>query len=385
MKISVLMPAFNDALCIKGSIESLLKQSYTNWELIVINDGSTDNTEEVILSIKDDRIKYVYQDNADQLNALLRGSEYVTGDLVCMLHSDDYLPSDIFEYSVSEFKKSDIDGLYGDIQMFGGNCKKKSLKHVKLKPFLQYCSYVLFGSGNLIYDHFFVTKEKFLNNIVPNYIRWNKNYWIDYKNQDSLNLKYSGRVMYNYRIPEGDNRYLTSEIGRLNRLNGNLRIIKELSRYYYIPMFPLQKFIYRMLMKMKIARFFPFFPFYKRKGTNGNEFLTPLMSLLKFRGYDRDTDNKYIKALIDFYSNFKDREINLGIHIKEEDAFYGKDMRRFNNLLLKDSLPELYNKIFEECKTGFNTILVEKEGNQKELFETVFNFLCLDVKVKELS
>lgn len=385
MKISVLMPAYNDALCIKESIDSLLRQSYTNWELIVINDGSTDNTEDVILSVNDDRIKYIYQENADQLNALMKGSEYVTGDLVCMLHSDDNLPSDVFEYSISEFKKSNVDGLYGDMQMFGGNKRKVSLRHVKLKPFLQYCNYVLFGSGNLIYDHFLVTKEKFFENVVPNYIRWNKNYWIDYKNRDSLNLKYTGRVMYNYRIPEGDNRYLTSEVGRLNRLNGNLRIIKELSRNYYIPMFALQKFIFRMLKKMEIARFFPFFPFRKKRGTVGKEFLTPLLSLLKFRGYDRDSGNKYIKALISFYSNLKHRTVNAEIHLSEEDVFYGKDMRRFNNLLLEDALPEVYYMIFKECETGFDTLLVEKGDKQKDLFEALFTFLCMDVNVNEIG
>ena len=58
MKVSIIMSAYNSGTFISKAIESVLNQTYKNIELVIINDGSTDNTEEVIQSFKDDRIKY---------------------------------------------------------------------------------------------------------------------------------------------------------------------------------------------------------------------------------------------------------------------------------------------------------------------------------------
>ena len=61
--ISVIMPAYNATDYIRDAIESVLCQSYRYFELIVIDDGSTDNTKDIVTSFKDDRIKYFYQEN----------------------------------------------------------------------------------------------------------------------------------------------------------------------------------------------------------------------------------------------------------------------------------------------------------------------------------
>ena len=57
--VSVIMPAYNASLYLRDAIDSILNQSYHNFELIIINDGSTDNTEAIILSYSDFRIRYV--------------------------------------------------------------------------------------------------------------------------------------------------------------------------------------------------------------------------------------------------------------------------------------------------------------------------------------
>ncbi len=57
-RISVLLPCYNDGLHLYTAIKSILAQNFRDFELIIINDGSTDNSEEIVLSYKDPRIKY---------------------------------------------------------------------------------------------------------------------------------------------------------------------------------------------------------------------------------------------------------------------------------------------------------------------------------------
>ena len=95
-KISVLMPTYNDADTILETLDSLVVQKYNNWELIIIDDGSSDDTKTVIEKYKKqkdkkNKIKYVYQENKDQLLAIINGLDYVTGDYIYILHSDDLL------------------------------------------------------------------------------------------------------------------------------------------------------------------------------------------------------------------------------------------------------------------------------------------------------
>jgi glycosyltransferase involved in cell wall biosynthesis len=93
MKISVIIPAYNHERYITEAISSVLTQSYHNFELIIINDGSTDCTEQRILSIHDQRIKYVSQKNSGAHSALNRGIFLAQGEYISILNSDDvYLP-----------------------------------------------------------------------------------------------------------------------------------------------------------------------------------------------------------------------------------------------------------------------------------------------------
>ena len=57
--VSIIMPSYNTSKYIKDSIQSVINQTYTNWELIIVDDCSTDNTDEVVRSIIDDRIHYI--------------------------------------------------------------------------------------------------------------------------------------------------------------------------------------------------------------------------------------------------------------------------------------------------------------------------------------
>lgn len=87
--ISVILPAYNHERYVGAAIEGVLNQTFTDWELVIVDDGSTDRTAEVIKGYKDPRINYHYQENQDAFNALNRGMALARGTWFSILNSDD--------------------------------------------------------------------------------------------------------------------------------------------------------------------------------------------------------------------------------------------------------------------------------------------------------
>lgn len=91
---SVIIPSYNRAHLIAATLRSVVSQSFTDWEILLIDDGSTDNTKEVVGSFADSRIKYFYQQNAERSAARNNGISKATGQFICFLDSDDvWLPN----------------------------------------------------------------------------------------------------------------------------------------------------------------------------------------------------------------------------------------------------------------------------------------------------
>jgi hypothetical protein len=89
--ISVILPIFNGDRTVETAIQSLLKQTSSRWELIVVDDGSTDKSKQKVKSFQDPRICYFYQDHQERSVARNKGIEKATGDLLLFLDADDYL------------------------------------------------------------------------------------------------------------------------------------------------------------------------------------------------------------------------------------------------------------------------------------------------------
>jgi glycosyltransferase involved in cell wall biosynthesis len=102
--ISVVIPAYNHEKFIGAAIDSVLGQTVDDFELIVINDGSTDRTGEIVESYNDSRISYYYQENQDAFNTINRGLSLVKGRFVAILNSDDVYTIDRFE-KILEYQK----------------------------------------------------------------------------------------------------------------------------------------------------------------------------------------------------------------------------------------------------------------------------------------
>jgi glycosyltransferase involved in cell wall biosynthesis len=187
-KISVLMPSYNDADSIIETLDSLIVQKYENWELIIIDDGSSDNTEKVVSEYKrkkdkDNKIKYIYQENQDQLLAIINGLNYITGDYIYILHSDDLLyDCEVFNKAVDYLEKhKDADAIIGDLTIIDENSKvtgvQKVLPYLNKKriPAIQ----LLWLGRNLYVDFAFHRKDAFMKTVYTNYLVWDKPFWFD--------------------------------------------------------------------------------------------------------------------------------------------------------------------------------------------------------------
>lgn len=94
LKFSIVIPTYNRVEFILLAIRSVLNQTYQNFELIIVDDGSTDKTPEVIALIEDERVKYVRIENSERGKARNTGVNLATGDYVTFLDSDDQLYED---------------------------------------------------------------------------------------------------------------------------------------------------------------------------------------------------------------------------------------------------------------------------------------------------
>ncbi len=114
-KVSVVIPAYNHERFIGPAIESVLQQTHESLELIIIDDGSTDRTAEVIQGYTDQRLQYVHQENQDAYNALNRGLSMVKGDFVAILNSDDIFMPNRLERLLVEQQASSAQCLFSKV------------------------------------------------------------------------------------------------------------------------------------------------------------------------------------------------------------------------------------------------------------------------------
>lgn len=381
MKISILMPTYNDAESIVETLNSISSQTYKNWQLIIINDGSTDNVESIIKEYKlnsnfNENIEYYYQENQDQLNAILNGLKYIKGDYVYILHSDDLLPSDdFFENMINEAKLNpEVDAFIGDLTIIDENSNITGTQVVsKYKAADKSLSKMMLWLGrNLYIDVMFAKKDVFINNVKDSYLTWNMPYWTKFETDASnvLNIKNVDFPILKYRVHGGN--YINNELGKLNVINGELRTLTRLMKYYNIPFYEVQFYIYRILNKLKLGE--KFTPLFSKKEEKNKG------SIIKFvieKRFNEDYKNNfYLNALVNFYNINKKRTIELE-KIKDSEFIYkGKDMRLFNKNLLNKNLSDLYINLIKEMSDGFDEILVKDEEDMKKVID-ITKFLCI--------
>lgn len=112
MKVTVLTPAYNRAYVISRLYESLKKQTYQNFEWLIIDDGSTDNTKELINKFIVENtisIKYIFQDNGGKHRALNKGISMIDNEITFIVDTDDYLLNNAIEEITKLYEKYKYD------------------------------------------------------------------------------------------------------------------------------------------------------------------------------------------------------------------------------------------------------------------------------------
>ncbi len=118
LKISIIMPAYNAEEFITEAINSVLNQTYDNFELIIVDDGSSDGTAKIMKNLTDKRIKYFYQTNKGVSAARNFAIKHAKGEWLAFLDADDvWLPNTLATYATNF---NDTDFMYGASTYLGG-------------------------------------------------------------------------------------------------------------------------------------------------------------------------------------------------------------------------------------------------------------------------
>lgn len=248
MKISIITPTFNSQKTIEENINSILIQTYDNWEHIVIDNLSSDKTLSIIKKFNNHKIKIISEKDKGIFDAINKGILNSTGEIISILHSDDFFfNKDALTNVVNNFLNSEINVVYGNLLYVKKSNTNKILRYWKSNNFQK----ELFYRGwSPPHPSFFVKKkiyEKF------------GNYKIEFGNSSDFELmfrlleknkvssKYIDKVLVTMRYGGASNKNL------LNIIKQNLTILKILGiEKNYIKII---KFVY-IKFKERLKQFF---------------------------------------------------------------------------------------------------------------------------------
>ncbi len=122
-RVSIIMAAYNGQKYIADSIRSVIAQTFQDWELIVVDDGSVDGTAEIVrrLQSSDCRIHFIYQSNGKQAKARNTGIRHSSGEFIAFLDQDDMWVDNKLEKQVEVLSATDVDVVFSDGFYFQGD------------------------------------------------------------------------------------------------------------------------------------------------------------------------------------------------------------------------------------------------------------------------
>ncbi len=206
--ISVIIPTYNSEFTIEKCISSIQNQTYENLEIIIINDGSTDSTKEIVLKLQknDNRIKIYNIPNGGVSHARNVGIDNATGNFVAFVDSDDYIDADMYECLINIIKKYDVkiahcsyknvDDKGNIISIVGGSGKIINQDHDTAITYLISGNLFAGGMCNKLYS-----KDLFEAQRLNESIKYNEDVLMNYYLFSMVNKSvYIDKAFYNYVV-----------------------------------------------------------------------------------------------------------------------------------------------------------------------------------------
>lgn len=222
--ISIIIPTYNCEKTIQKTIMSCINQKYKNIEIIIINDGSKDNTEKILLDLQkeDNRIKYYNKINGGVSSARNFGVKHASGDLICFLDSDDLLKNDFIIKMKNQINNSKSDICYCGYDIFIKDQIKRINNRFNIKKTLEY---YLMGKTSVQTGCWMIKR----NLIERNYLKFDENLsWgedIDFfvrliKSTDKITCVEENLVLYN--VEKNDNKLSKFDITKIDIDKNNI-------------------------------------------------------------------------------------------------------------------------------------------------------------------
>lgn len=159
--VSIILPVYNEEKLIKNSIKSILNQSHKNFELLVIDDGSTDNTKQIVTSIKDKRIIYIKKNHTGLSETLNCGIQLSKSDLIFRMDADDLSATNRLEIQLNFMNENPEVVLCGTFMNIINYNKKKIAK--KKLPITNYeIKNTILYNSNIMHPTFCFRKSQVL-------------------------------------------------------------------------------------------------------------------------------------------------------------------------------------------------------------------------------
>jgi glycosyltransferase involved in cell wall biosynthesis len=162
MKYSVITVVRNGEASIAGTIKSVIQQVYTDFEYLIIDGASVDNTIEIIKSINFRGIKLISEPDGGIYDAMNKGIRYASGDYILFLNSGDYLYDENVLGHVSRYLY-DNDLIYGDTILSNNNGKQylQSKKFSSIQYGMPFCHQSVFVKASIMKNNYFATSYKY--------------------------------------------------------------------------------------------------------------------------------------------------------------------------------------------------------------------------------
>ena len=198
-KISIVLPTYNGSKCIKNSIDSIINQTYTNFELIIVNDASTDNTLDIISDFakKDNRIKIINNDVNKKLPTSLNvGFREASGDYLTWTSDDNKYYKDALFIMADELNNNpNIDMVYADFNRVNLNGEVLKVEYLREPDYLKYHNTI--GACFLYRSEMYIKIGEYDENL---FLAEDYDYWLRmYLNGK---LKHIHKVLYDYGVHE---------------------------------------------------------------------------------------------------------------------------------------------------------------------------------------